>query len=153
MPRPRKKRRREIKRVPRTDATLPEHDRGAVPEGMVTRRQLRDRNLSPGGHDPVAVLRCKGCAYRPEWSCIHPTRAWLYRVDWAQPKRTPTLAQERALDRAMAARQTCPDCKRRFYICLPLKKLGSCLECFDGTPVDPSGYVAPTAPVSHRLAA
>ena len=34
--------------------------------------------------------------------------------------------------------------RRRRY--LPLKKLG-----FDGTPVDPSSYIAP--PASHRLAA
>ncbi len=76
-------------------------------------------NLSPGGNDgPVAILRCKWCSYRPQWSCIHPTRGFLLRVDLAVPKRAPTLAQEWALDRAMAARQTCGDCRRRFYICL-----------------------------------
>ncbi|WP_354598111.1 hypothetical protein R1Y80_27255 [Streptomyces sp. JL1001] len=58
--------------------------------------------LSPGGHGPVAVLRCKGCCYRPGQACIHPTRAWLYSVELARPKRTPTLAQEWALDRAPA---------------------------------------------------
>ncbi|WP_406003419.1 hypothetical protein [Streptomyces sp. NBC_00829] len=31
------------------------------------------------------------------------------------------------------------------------KKLGCCLECFDGTPVDPSSYLAP--PAKHSLAA
>ncbi|MER8160022.1 RRQRL motif-containing zinc-binding protein [Streptomyces sp. NPDC094472] len=152
MARTRRKRRREIKRLPRTDATLPEYDRRAVPQGLVTRRQLREMNRSPGGHAPVAVLRCKGCSYRPQWSCIHPTRAWLYSVDLAKPKRTPTLAQEWALDRAMAARQTCSGCGRRFHNCLS-KKLGCCLECFDGTPVDPSSYIAPTASGPHRLAA
>ncbi|QNE79585.1 hypothetical protein F0344_34510 (plasmid) [Streptomyces finlayi] len=35
------------------------------------------------------------------------------RVNLARPKRVPTLAQERALERAMAARSTCPECKRR----------------------------------------
>lgn len=67
-------------------------------------------NLSPGdnrGPDgtrgPVAILRLKWCSYRPQWSCIHPTRAGLFRVDLAKPKRTPTLGQEWALDRAMAA--------------------------------------------------
>jgi hypothetical protein len=39
-------------------------------------------------------------------------------VQLARPKRTPTLAQERALDHAMAARQTCPRCRRRYYFCL-----------------------------------
>ncbi|MFC8247572.1 RRQRL motif-containing zinc-binding protein [Streptomyces chartreusis] len=152
MPRPKKKRRpREKKQVPRSQAPLPEYDIGTVPEGLVTRRQLRDMGLSPGrnkGH--VAILRCKWCSYRPWLSCNHPTRGFLLRVDLAKPKRIPTLAQERALDRAMAARQTCGECGRRFYICLS-KKLGCCLECFDGTPVDPATCMS--APAVHRLAA
>ncbi|MFF9690536.1 RRQRL motif-containing zinc-binding protein, partial [Streptomyces sp. NPDC014623] len=120
MPRPRKKgRRREIKKVPRSDATLPEFDRGAVPEGLVTRRTLRDMGLSPGDNEgPVAILRCRLCATRPQWSCRHPTRGFLLRVDLARPKRVPTLAQELALDRAMAARSTCSRCSRRYYFCL-----------------------------------
>lgn len=36
MPRPRKKRRREVKWVPRSDATLPEFARRACPVGLVT---------------------------------------------------------------------------------------------------------------------
>ncbi|CAM5676328.1 RRQRL motif-containing zinc-binding protein [Streptomyces griseomycini] len=118
MPRTRHRRRREITRVPRTGAALPEHDRGAAPEGLATRRQLRALGLSPGGHDPVAVLRCRACAYQPGQSCIHPTRAWLYSVALARPKGVPTLAQEEALDRAMAARSTCPQCRCRYYFCL-----------------------------------
>ncbi|WP_432008010.1 RRQRL motif-containing zinc-binding protein [Streptomyces parvus] len=154
MPRPRKKRRRrEVTRVPRGEAGLPEYDRSTVPEGLVTRRQLRDMGLSPGGNEgPVAILRCKLCATRPQWSCTHPTRGFLLRVDLAVPKRVPTLAQEWALDQAMAARQTCGQCRRRFYICLS-KKLGCCLECFDGTPADPSSLMTLPAPAVHRLAA
>ncbi|MFB1044402.1 RRQRL motif-containing zinc-binding protein [Streptomyces chrestomyceticus] len=152
MPRPRKRRRREATQVPRSAARLPEVDWRACSDDLVTRRQLRDQGLSPGGHGPVAVLRCKACAHRPQWSCIHPTRAWLYRVDLARPKRTPTLAQEEALDRAMAARQTCPVCGRRYFYCLPLKTLGSCLECHDGTPAAANSYCLP-APAAHRLAA
>ncbi|MFY4721450.1 RRQRL motif-containing zinc-binding protein [Streptomyces sp. LaBMicrA B280] len=146
MPRPRKKRRRrEVNRVPRGEAGLPEYDRSTVPEGLVTRRQLRDMGLSPGDNGgPVAILRCKLCATRPQLSCTHPTRGFLLRVDLAVPKRVPTLAQEWALDQAMAARQTCGQCRRRFYICLS-KKLGCCLECFDGTPADPGSYI-PSAP-------
>lgn len=153
MPRPRKKRRREITKVPRSDAMLEEFDRRSCPEGLVTRRQLRDRGLSPGGHGPVAVLRCKGCSYRPGQACIHPTRAWLYSVELARPKRTPTLAQEWALDRAMAARSTCPDCRRRYIFCLPLRTQGRCDPCDKGYEPSPDTYFAPTAPVTHRLAA
>ncbi|MET9610873.1 RRQRL motif-containing zinc-binding protein [Streptomyces sp. NPDC006512] len=123
------------------------------PEGLVTRRQLRDMGLSPGGNcGLLAILRCKWCSYRPQWSCNHPSRGFLLRVDVAMPKCVPTIAQERALDQAMAARQTCGKCGRRFYICLS-NKLGCCLECFDGTPVDPSSCVTTPAAVTHRLAA
>lgn len=154
MPRRRtRRRRREVTRVLRSDAALPEFDRSTVPEGLVTRRQLREMQLSPGSNEgPVAILRCRLCATRPQWSCRHPTRGFLLRVDLAKPKRTPTLAQEWALDRAMAARQTCDQCKRRFYICLS-KKLGCCLECFDGTPTHPSSLMTLPAPAVHRLAA
>ncbi|MET9593148.1 RRQRL motif-containing zinc-binding protein [Streptomyces sp. NPDC006516] len=153
MPRPRKsRRRREVIRIPRSEALLPEYDRSAVPEGLLTRRQLRDLSLSPGDNDgPVAVLHCKGCLYRPQWSCTHPTRGYLLRADLAKPKRTPRLAQEWALDRAMAARQTCPTCRRRYVYTLPLRALGCCLECWDGTPADPANYTAPLA--GHDLAA
>jgi hypothetical protein len=158
MPRPRKKRRREVKRIPRSMATLPEFDRGAVPDGLVTRRQLRDMNLSPGDNrspdgsrGPVAILRCERCGYRPWLSCNHPTRGRLFRVDLAKPKRVPTLAQERALDQAMAARQTCPKCKRRYYFCLPLRAQGVCDPCDKG--YEPSPETVMTSPATHRLAA
>ncbi|MEU3879658.1 RRQRL motif-containing zinc-binding protein [Streptomyces californicus] len=153
MPRTRRKRPNKVARVPRSDATLPEHDRRTCPEGLATRRQLRDMGLSPGGHGPVAILRCKHCAYRPDQSCNHPTRGWLYDVKTARPKRTPTLAQEWALDRAMAARATCPQCNRRYYFCLPLRTQGCCDPCARGYEPSPDTYFAPTAPVPHRLAA
>ncbi|MFE6311685.1 RRQRL motif-containing zinc-binding protein [Streptomyces rochei] len=111
-----------------------------APQGLATRRQLRDMGLRPGGQEPAAQLIWRRGA----------RTAWLYRIDLALPKRTPTLAQERALDRAMAARQTCPACRRRYRYCLPLKTLGTCLECHDGTPADPSDY---TVPPTHTLAA
>ncbi|GGZ96930.1 hypothetical protein GCM10010371_66070 [Streptomyces subrutilus] len=58
MPRRRtRRRRREVTRVPRSDTALPEFDRGTVPEGLVTRRKLRDMQLSPGSNQgPVAIL-------------------------------------------------------------------------------------------------
>lgn len=141
MPRPRRKRPREARRVPRSDARLPEFDRGDCPDDLLTRRQLRARQLSPGGHGPVAVLRCKRCAARPDLVCLHPTRAWLYDARLARPKRTPTLAQERALDQAMAARQTCPECRRRYHFCLPLRTQGQCDPCARGYAPSPDTYL------------
>ncbi|MFG2637929.1 RRQRL motif-containing zinc-binding protein [Streptomyces sp. NPDC048362] len=130
-----------------------EYDRRTCPEGLVTRRQLGEKGLRPGGHGPVAVLRCKGCSYRPDQSCNHPTRGWLYDVNLARPKRTPTLAQEWALDQAVAARQTCPECGRRYYFCLPLRTQGCCDPCARGYEPSPDTYLPSTAPVVHRLAA
>ncbi|MFD7498300.1 RRQRL motif-containing zinc-binding protein [Streptomyces sp. NPDC059832] len=109
---------------------------------LATRRQLRDMGLRPGGQEPAARIECRrGGRF-----------AWLYRIDLAKPKLPMTLAKEAALDKAMAARQTCTGpCGRRYFHCLPLKTLGSCLECYDGTPADPATYIAP--PAKHLLAA
>ncbi|WP_435862621.1 RRQRL motif-containing zinc-binding protein [Streptomyces luteogriseus] len=64
--------------------------------------------LRPGGQEPVARITCR-----------HGQRfAYLYRVDLAKPIRPMTLAKELALDKAMAARQTCPKCRRRYHACL-----------------------------------
>ncbi|XXZ47399.1 RRQRL motif-containing zinc-binding protein (plasmid) [Streptomyces cavourensis] len=77
--------------------------------GLATRRQLREMGLRPGGQEPVARIECRsGRRF-----------AWLYRIDLAKPKRPMTLAKEAALDKAMAARQTCPGpCGRRYFHCL-----------------------------------
>ncbi|WP_329212473.1 RRQRL motif-containing zinc-binding protein [Streptomyces sp. NBC_01708] len=146
-----RKRRPALPAVLLSRATLPEYDSGNVPEGLVTRRQLRALNVSPGGHGPVGILRCKACRFRPGLSCTHRTRAWLFSLDLARPKRKPTLAQEWALDRAMAARQTCPDCERRYHYCLPLRTQGCCNACNTGTEPTPATYTAP--PAKHLLAA
>ncbi|TGZ12372.1 hypothetical protein DV517_74670 [Streptomyces sp. S816] len=115
------------------DGSFPEFGFKQAPNGLATRRQLRAMSLSPGGHEPVAQLTWRN----------GKRRAWLYRVDLAKPKRTLTLAQEWALDRAMAGRQTCPKCQRRYFHCLRLRTVGSCEECFDGTPADPGSYIPP----------
>ncbi|GAA3753970.1 RRQRL motif-containing zinc-binding protein [Streptomyces tremellae] len=118
------------------DSSLPVYGwRQASRAYLATRRQLRAMGLRPGGQEPVARLECRGGT---KW-------AWLYRIDLALPKRTPTLAQEAALDRAMAARQTCPQCMRRYFHCLPLKRYGMCLECYDGTPAPVNSYTSAAA--------
>ncbi|WP_246213067.1 RRQRL motif-containing zinc-binding protein [Streptomyces abyssomicinicus] len=118
---------------PHDDGTFPVFRWRQAPAGYATRRQLCAMGLRPGGQEPVARIECRqGRRF-----------AWLYRIDLARPKRVPTLAQEAALDRAMAARTTCPRCRRRYYHCLPLRTLGSCLECHDGTPADPTTYLTP----------
>ncbi|MFI1502635.1 RRQRL motif-containing zinc-binding protein [Streptomyces platensis] len=110
-------------------------------EGLATRRQLRALGLRIGGQPIAAQILCRNGR----------RNAYLYRIDLAKPVRPMTLGKEAALDKAMAARQTCPRCSRRYFTCLPLKTLGNCLECHDGTPADPRTYIAP--PAKHRLAA
>ncbi|WP_331751444.1 RRQRL motif-containing zinc-binding protein [Streptomyces sp. NBC_00715] len=126
-----------------------QYDWGTAPEGLATRRQLRAMGLRPAGQTPI-VLRCRKCRNYPERFCTRPT--FLYRIDGALPVRPMTLAQERALDRAMEARQRCPKCCRRYHHVIPLRSLGSCLECHDGTPADPTTYITPASD-GHRLAA
>ncbi|MFB8272975.1 RRQRL motif-containing zinc-binding protein [Streptomyces sp. NPDC055955] len=118
-----------------------EYDRGAVPPHLLTRLQLREQGMSPGGQPIVGVLRCKACAFRPGYACIHPTRAWLLDIRLARPKRIPTLAQEWALDRAESARRTCPLCRRRYDHRLPLRRIGSCDPCARGYEPTPGTYI------------
>ncbi|MEW1724703.1 RRQRL motif-containing zinc-binding protein, partial [Streptomyces sp. NPDC093109] len=76
-------------------------------------------SLRIGGQEPAAQILCRnGRRY-----------AYLYRTALAKPVRPMTLAKEAALDRAMAARQTCPACGIRYEFCLPLTTLGSCFGC------------------------
>ncbi|MFJ1796529.1 RRQRL motif-containing zinc-binding protein [Kitasatospora griseola] len=86
---------------------------------LLTRRQLRERGLRPAGQEPCAQLVCRGGL----------RVAYLYRADRALPVRPMTPGRAAALDRAMAARQTCPVCAVRYDHCLPLKTLGCCLPC------------------------
>jgi len=98
--------------------------RGA-PAGYATRRQLRTRGLCPGGQ-PVAA--------QVLWAGVGGVRAaYLYRLDLATPKRIPSAAQLRALDRAMRARRTCPTCRLVRPYCIP-RSLGECVTCVEGVP-------------------
>ncbi|MFD8078186.1 RRQRL motif-containing zinc-binding protein [Streptomyces sp. NPDC059718] len=94
----------------------------------------------PGGHDPVAQLRCRKCLglTRP---CTR--MAWLYRIDLAVPKLPMTPAKQRAVTIALEARKRCPLCLRLYRFCLPLRTVGSCLECAECIPADPADYVDP----------
>ncbi|MPZ67852.1 MAG: hypothetical protein GEU83_21010 [Pseudonocardiaceae bacterium] len=93
--------------------------RGA-PDGLMTRRQLRAAGLRPGGQDIAAQV---------VWRRRRRVQvAYLYRVDLAKPKRLVTTAQLIALDRAIAARRTCPTCRVVRGYCIPLS-LGECVGC------------------------
>jgi hypothetical protein len=91
-----------------------------APPGYATRRQLRERGLSPG-RQPIAA--------QVLWRGVGGTRtAYLYRLDLARPKRTATPAVHAALGKAMRARRTCPTCRQLRPYVIP-RSLGECLDC------------------------
>jgi hypothetical protein len=79
---------------------LPEFGFRQAPDGLSTRRQLRDKGLCRGGQEPFARLT---------WSKAQRF-AWLYRDDQAKPKRTATDKQMAAVQKALAARKVCAGC-------------------------------------------
>ncbi|MCX5159980.1 hypothetical protein OOK39_11920 [Streptomyces sp. NBC_00264] len=104
-------------------ATLPVFRWRLAPDGYATRRQLRALGLRPGGQDVAAQLE------RPRRR-REPLVAYLYRIDHAKPVRPMTPARRAALAKAMAARRTCPDCRRDVGYCIP-RSLGMCVPCSD----------------------
>jgi hypothetical protein len=92
----------------------------SAPEGYATVRQLRARDLRPGGQPVAAQIL---------WRGVGGTRvAYLYRLDLAKPKRTATLRQREAIGRALVARMRCSTCRvvRGYFI---PRSLGECLDC------------------------
>ncbi|MEV4915410.1 RRQRL motif-containing zinc-binding protein [Streptomyces tirandamycinicus] len=101
--------------------TLPVYRWRLAPDGLATRRQLRALGLRPGGQEVVAEVR------RPRRG-RGPLVAYLYRIDRAQPVRPMTRAKWAALDRANAARRTCPSCRRDAGYVIP-PSAGTCAPC------------------------
>ncbi|MET9387985.1 RRQRL motif-containing zinc-binding protein [Streptomyces sp. NPDC002928] len=93
-----------------------------APDGYATRRQLRARNLRPGGQDVAAQLE------RPRRRGRPPLVAHLYRVDLAKPVRPMTPGRWRAHAAMMRARRTCPACRRDAGYVIPTS-LGTCVPC------------------------
>lgn len=104
--------------------------------GLLTRRQLAEAGLRPGGQDPAAQVMWRSRRVRTRDGI---RIALLYRIDLAQPRREPTPAQRRALARALSARMTCrPEaggCGRLREYVIPAR-LGVCLDCADPRDVE-----------------
>jgi hypothetical protein len=92
-----------------------------APDGLATRRQLRARGLRPGGQPVAAQI------LRPRYR-RGPLVAYLYRLDQAKPVRPMTEAKWRALECAMRARRTCPQCSADAGYVIPAS-LGVCVPC------------------------
>ncbi|MGW7020853.1 RRQRL motif-containing zinc-binding protein [Streptomyces decoyicus] len=102
-------------------AALPVFRWSLAPDGYATRRQLRAQGLRPAGQDVAAQLE------RPRRR-RGPLVAYLYRVDLAKPVRPMTPGKRAALDRAMTARRTCPNCRTDVGYCIS-RSLGMCIPC------------------------
>ncbi|MFF0042578.1 RRQRL motif-containing zinc-binding protein [Streptomyces mirabilis] len=94
-----------------------------APDGYVTRRQLRDRGLRPGGQ-PIAAQVMR--RHRGRKSGVQV--AYLYRLDRARPVRPMTSRKWGALALAMLARRTCPQCRLDAGYVIPTS-LGTCVSC------------------------
>lgn len=90
-----------------------------APAGLVTRRQMRDLGLSPGGAQVIARIVCRrgrrvGYLYDPA-ECV--------------PKKAASPAQRESLrTKTMAARRWCPKCERDVGYCIPTSR-GACVDC------------------------
>jgi hypothetical protein len=108
---------------------LPTYPFHMAPKGYATRRQLRARNLCPGGKPIRAqiVWKHKGIGKDGRGSTTRRV-AYLYAVAEAKPKRMPTPAQREAIGKALAARRTCPSCgiEQEYYI---PRSRGECNRC------------------------
>ncbi|MFF9524880.1 RRQRL motif-containing zinc-binding protein [Streptomyces achromogenes] len=103
-------------------AAIPVYPWRLAPDGLATLRQLRAAGLRPGGQDVAAQLE------RPRRRGRPPLVAYLYRIDQAKPVRPMTPAKQAALERANAARRTCPACGRDAGYVIPAV-LGMCTPC------------------------
>ncbi|KOV97608.1 RRQRL motif-containing zinc-binding protein [Streptomyces sp. NRRL B-3648] len=101
---------------------LPVYPWRLAPDGLATLRQLRAAGLRPDGQDVVAQIE------RPRRKGRPPLVAYLYRIDQARPVRPMTPAKWAALERANAARRTCPACRRDAGYVIPAA-LGMCTPC------------------------
>ncbi|TKK86458.1 hypothetical protein FDA94_21830 [Herbidospora galbida] len=99
-----------------------------APTDLLTRRQLAERGLRPGGQQVVAQVMWRSRRYNAPGGI---RVAFLYDVRFALPKRPATPRQLAALAKANAARRTCPDCRKDAGYVLP-RHLGICLICAYG---------------------
>ena len=100
------------------EAGLPTWAWRCAPEGLVTRRQMREQGLCPNRAYPVAQIVCRR----------GKRRAYLYDPADLAPKRVPTAARLEAVAKALAARRWCPGCQRDVGYTVPTS-LGRCIDC------------------------
>jgi hypothetical protein len=105
---------------------LPVFGWGESPSTLLTRTQLRDAGLRPGGQDPLALL-----VFRHHHPYSRETVAALYSAALALPRRVPTPAQLAGIGRALASRRVCVTCtvEQDYYVPTSTRQ---CWNCFAG---------------------
>ncbi|RLK59935.1 RRQRL motif-containing zinc-binding protein [Actinokineospora cianjurensis] len=103
----------------RVDNGVPTFGFRDAPAGLVTRRQLRNAGLCPGGQDWVAQLKWRR------------GRSWaaLYRLDMAKPSPGATTAQLYSLWKANQVLRTCTECGETAPYRLPKFNGRRCWDC------------------------
>jgi hypothetical protein len=109
---------------------IPTYPFHMVPEGLATLRQLRAKGLRPGGQDIKAQIIWKHGGPSKGSNGTRTTRrvAYLFAESEAKPRRAPTPAQREAIDKALAARRTCPSCHVEQSYYMP-RSIGECNRC------------------------
>lgn len=95
-----------------------------APGHLKTKRQLLEMDLRPAQPIQAQVLWIRGGK---------EAVAYLYDVNKAKPKKLATLAQIFALEKAWAARRTCPLCGLDVGYTIRTS-LGCCTDCYAATP-------------------
>ncbi|WP_214417322.1 RRQRL motif-containing zinc-binding protein [Sphaerisporangium fuscum] len=103
---------------------IPTYPWRMAPPHLLTRRQLTAAGLRPGGQGVQAQVLWRSRRH----GAPGVRAAYLYDIRFALPKRTATTRQRAALDKANAARRTCPLCHTDAGYVLP-RHLGTCLDC------------------------
>ena len=110
---------------------IPTYPWRMAPDGLATRRELRKEGLRPGGQDPVAQIMWGNKKEKKGYRV-----AYLYDVSKALPVRPMTPAKWEAVQKALKARRTCPECHKVYPYTLPTR-YDACIEC-DGWGVQPA---------------
>lgn len=105
---------------------LPMFGWGQAPSTLLTVSQLRDAGLRRNGQDPVALL-----VFRHHKPYRREETVELFSVERAAMRRTPTLAQRAAIQKALQARRICEICRRDVGYYVPTSTR-QCWECESG---------------------
>jgi hypothetical protein len=115
---------------------LPTYPWHCAPEGLLTRRQLRDRDLSPVKQHPCGQILWP--AGRDRLTGEPRVRvAYLYRLDLARPVREMTPGMWRRYEAMMLPRRTCRSCGEVFDFDLSRKYNRTCWPCLVAEGVTP----------------